>query len=546
MKKSAILAALILAASMTAASCSKNESKGDGSDYMYNSCLLGNPESLDPQYSSDDSSATVISNLYSGLMKMDTSGSIVCDNAESYTVSDDGLTYSFTLRQDNYWFFDKSDDDKVDEDEFFNVTAKDYVFAFNRLLLPETQSPHADKFLCIKGAKELQNGSATELSGVYAPSEYTLVITLEHPDADFLNLLATNPAMPCNEEFFLSTKGRYGLADDYVMSNGAFFVRQWFYDPYGKNNILYMKRNSANSETDRVYPSYLSFTIEKKQSDIVSSFKNGKADCFSSMSFDSSFNINKYYYTADKTITLGLIFNPADEIYSNKSLQKALAYSIDREAMRNDIGSDISVAYGILPSGIKLLGRSYRELSTDKSFSIYNTDTAKSLLNTAKQELGAESFESVKILVPTSFVNSKYLHLLSQQWQETLGYYIGIDEVSDEEFYNRLDSGQYSIALYPATSDYNSGVGFFRKFDSSPYFTLTAQCSQAISELDCIDNSSEYVEKFSSIEKQILDEFCFIPVFYKNTYLVIKKENEDVIYDAFSGAVNYQVAKHYN
>jgi oligopeptide transport system substrate-binding protein len=85
-----------------------------------------------------------------------------------------------------------------------------------------------------------------------------------------------------------------------------------------------------------------------------------------------------------------------------------------------------------------------------------------------------------------------------------------------------------------------------KKLVQCPYINLTAQCSQAINQLDCIGNSSEYVERFSSIEKQILDENCFIPIFYKNTYLVIKKENEDVVYDAFSGAVNYQNAKHYN
>ncbi|MBE6840356.1 MAG: peptide ABC transporter substrate-binding protein [Ruminococcus sp.] len=513
---------------------------------MFNACLLNNPESLDPQYSSDASSATVISNLYSGLLKSDSTGTIICDGAESYTVSDDGLVYTFKLRQDVYWFFDKNDNDKADDDEYFNVTAKDYVFAFNRLLSPVTQSPHSEKFLCIKGAQNQLSGSTSQLSGVTSADDYTLTITLEHPNADFPMLLTTNAAKPCNEEFFLSTKGRYGLDDNSVMSNGAFFIRQWFYDPYGSNNILYMKRNAVNSENNTVHPSYLSFSIEKSQSDIVSSFKKGKTDCFSSMSFDGSYNKNKHYYNAEKTITLGLIFNPENEIYSNQNLRKAIAYSIDKEAVKKEINSDISVAYGIIPSGINLLGQSYRELSDHSAFSCYNKDEAVRFFERAKKELAIESLSSEKILVSTSSLNSKYLHILSQQWQELFGYYIGVEEVSDKEFYSRLESGEYSIALYPATADYNSGISFLKKLEQCPYINLTAQCSQAINQLDCIGNSSEYVERFSSIEKQILDENCFIPIFYKNTYLVIKKENEDVVYDAFSGAVNYQNAKHYN
>jgi oligopeptide transport system substrate-binding protein len=74
--KPVFLAALILCTSFSA-SCKKNEDKGSGSNYMFNACLLNNPESLDPQYSSDASSATVISNLYSGLLKADSTGTII-------------------------------------------------------------------------------------------------------------------------------------------------------------------------------------------------------------------------------------------------------------------------------------------------------------------------------------------------------------------------------------------------------------------------------------------------------------------------------------
>ncbi|MDE7137184.1 MAG: peptide ABC transporter substrate-binding protein, partial [Ruminococcus sp.] len=134
---------------VTLSSCGNND-RGDGTGHMYDVSVLGNPESLDPQYATDSASNTIIKNLYSGLMSTDSNGNIFCCNAESYTVSSDGLEYTFNLKQDNYWFFDENDDDIIDDDEYFPVTASDYVFAFRRILDPAMQSPYAESFSCIR------------------------------------------------------------------------------------------------------------------------------------------------------------------------------------------------------------------------------------------------------------------------------------------------------------------------------------------------------------------------------------------------------------
>ena len=93
-----------------------NPDRGSGLNHMYDAPLLGNPQSLDPQFADDPSSNTVIKNLYSGLMTTDKSGGLVCCNASDYSVSEDGTAYTFHLREDNYWFFDENDDDVIDAD----------------------------------------------------------------------------------------------------------------------------------------------------------------------------------------------------------------------------------------------------------------------------------------------------------------------------------------------------------------------------------------------------------------------------------------------
>ena len=188
MKKLPILLCAVLCAAAPV-SCG-NDDRGDGLNHLYNACLLGNPASLDPQFASDSTSATVIKNLYSGLLLEDAAGNISCCNAESYTVSPDGLVYTFTLRQDNYWFFDENKDDVIGDDEYFPVTADDYVFALKRLLDPKMKSPYGQYYTCIKGgAASLAGTQSVESVGVRAVDSSTLEITLEYPSASFLELL---------------------------------------------------------------------------------------------------------------------------------------------------------------------------------------------------------------------------------------------------------------------------------------------------------------------------------------------------------------------
>ena len=114
---------------------------------MYSVALKGNPQSLDPQFAEDESSATVIKNLYSGLMQTDKDGNLSVCTTSDYNVSADGLVYTFDLREDNYWFFDENDDDVIDERRVFSGNGGGlFVFALKRLLDPQMKSPYAKDF----------------------------------------------------------------------------------------------------------------------------------------------------------------------------------------------------------------------------------------------------------------------------------------------------------------------------------------------------------------------------------------------------------------
>ena len=549
MDKRKILAMTVCAAICSGAfgGCGDSNKKGDGAGHMYSAALASNPKSLDPQFATDPSSATVIKNLYSGLVMQAKDGSITCCNAESYDISADGCVYTFKLREDNYWFFDENEDDKIDEDEYFPVTADDYVFAFRRILDPSMHSPFARDFMCLANSKNVAEGSyATTSLGVQALDEHTLQINLEKPCAELLMLLTTPAAFPCNEEFFLSTKGRYGLDDRSVMSNGAFYVRQWFYDPYGSNNILYMRKNEINeNEKYEILPSYVSFSIQESDAEVRQCFKDEEAECFSTSKL-GGYNSGKYSVTGQKAITLGLVFNPADKLYSNLALRKAVALATDKSFLEKEKGSDIQPAYGVIPPAVNIFGRSYRELSSDKQFDVFDREQALELIAQAKSELKVSSIDSVKVIVDSSTIDSRHLHTLSQEWQDSLGIYIGIEDLTTAEFNERIANGDYSIALYPLKADINSGIAVFDKFGTVDCLKK-AVGGQNISENIIESNSVEdLVNNYTAAERTIIEQYGFVPLFYKTSYLVANKDNEDIIYDPFTGAIDYRIAKNYS
>jgi len=523
-----------------------NTDRGDGYGHMYNASLLGNPKSLDPQYASDSSSATVIKNLYSGLMISDRTGNISCCNAESYNISDDGKVYTFNLRKDNYWFFDKNSDDIVDDDECFPVKADDYVFALQRILAPEMQSPYAEDFSCIKGADKVLTGEKPpESAEIYAPDDYTLMIALENPDSEFLSLLSTSASYPCNRNFFYSTKGRYGLDDRSVMSNGAFYVRQWFYDPYGVNNILYMRRNEKNlNEKFDIAPSYLSFSIQESQQEVEQVFKDDETECFTAMDI-SAYKPEKYSVDSISAVTLGIIFRKGNKYFDNKNIRKAFACSVNRESvLRED--TDLQTAYGIIPPAVNILGRSYRELSSDNQFRVYSPDEAKRFFSQGTSELKTESIPEMTVLVNTQTINSSYFKGVVENWENLFGISIGIEDVMPEEFENRIRENDFSIALYPLSADYPNGVSVIRQFEKNDFLRNDASEIKLSDALIRCKDINELVEKYTDAERFILEEYTFIPLFYKNVYLVAYKDNEDIFYDPFSGAVDYRLAKNFD
>lgn len=150
--------------------------------------LNSNPSTLDPALIVDVTGGLLAAKIFNGLVRLDKDMRISRDIAETWNISNDGLTYTFTLRPGVKFSNNQA------------VTASDFKYSFKRILDPHTHSPNTWVFEKIAGARDFMEGRAKDLSGISALNDHTLELKLEKPFAPFIYLLTMSAAYVVPEE----------------------------------------------------------------------------------------------------------------------------------------------------------------------------------------------------------------------------------------------------------------------------------------------------------------------------------------------------------
>ncbi len=533
--KKIIAFALSFGIALSLTACKKN----DGKNYIFRYDISANPVTLDPQQANEPNSNIIIKNVYLGLLTVNSDGSIDNGVAEKYSVSPDGLTYTFTLRDDIFWTNSEGFEEKC--------TAKDFVFGFERLFSPVTESLRAKDYYCIKDSESYHNGGKDSV-GVKALSDFELEITLEEPNPRFPVLLTEPSAMPCCEKFFTSSQGKYGLSAECTPSNGAFYVRVWNFDPYAITenvNYLILNRNKLNAEALGVCPSGLNFFIEDDE-DLIPDFNAGETDCISVS------NDNKALVTAKDSVseefccsTGGLIFNRNFELFQNEDFVKALSLLADRNAISASV-TEFESANGIVPNGVTTTDSGYRETVGACTIPEYNAVKAGELFRAARSSLNSKLFTGSRIIVCKDAAKSAVSYIM-QEWQREFGFYCVVEELESAEFSKRLQSGDFEMAVTELTGSYNSPDAYleqFREGNSANYSSYSDSEFEAImSRANQASDVSESVKLFKQAEQMLIDKAAFIPLYYKNEYFFIAEDAYDIVFNPFTKTVDFTTAK---
>ncbi len=192
------------------------------------------PGTMDPTYFQNESEQNILEDLWLGLMTSDPAANPIPGMAESWTTSDDGLTWTFKLR-DAQWTDGKP------------VTADDFVFSWRRLVDPKTAASYAYLLYGVKNAKEISAGKLPlDAMGVAAPDPKTFVVSLVHPAPYLLEMLALMALYPLPRHV-VEVKGKdWTKAENYV-SNGPFQFVEWM-----PHDHLTLKKNPKFYDADNV------------------------------------------------------------------------------------------------------------------------------------------------------------------------------------------------------------------------------------------------------------------------------------------------------
>lgn len=505
----------------------------DGTGHIFKYALPSNPDTLDPQLADDESSVAVAKNLYAGLMGYDEKGRLIGAMARDYVVSQDGLTYTFYLKEGFKWH-------ALGNYET-DVTAGDFVFGFRRLFDPKTESPHSEKYFCIKGASAARNGE-TETSevGVKALDDYTVEITLEYPNAELLYLLAELPAMPCCEDYFASAGGKYGLEADAVCSNGPFFVRYWLHDPYGKDNYVRLRRNPGYSDVEPVGPAGINFLITKSADERRSDFFGGSTDAvlFRAGEFADTDGNSVCAYTD----TVGLIFNEKLEAFSDAEVRQIFSWAIDREALAGTSPDTLISAEGIVPDNPVIAARGYKA-SIPEEVSKTNLPMAEYMWSFTLDERQKSALIGSTIMVPDSFGYSDCLKELSACWYDLLSINFSIEVVTQRDYDSRLKSGDYDIALISLSSE-TAILDYLKPFGSADSYGISLdEVKAAESDEGRYQTLATYNYRCSEAESAILSGYHFIPLWHVPTVLRFDDDTEGLRLDVLSRSVIFTDGK---
>lgn len=407
------------------------------------------------------------------------------------------------------------------------VTAHDYVFAFQRVVSKETNSPYYSALLPIKNASAVHKGKlSTDRLGVFAEDDYTLKIKLENKNDDFIYTLCEVFTKPCNEEFFKRTGGRYCLKPESTLSNGAFYMTN-----IADGTAITCYKNSDFHNAANVMPSLIYFSINNKKETRGEKLKSGSytvAPLEKSIAEKLESGKKVSITTIDNGVFC-LSMNCKNSALQNELLRKALAFSFDSSVFLN--GTARREAQGILPQSCTVFGKSYREQvgsikpNYDTAASAKYFENALSALEQSQIELKVLCGEDDELTVRKAL----------QNWQASFGAKCNfiVEAVGANVLEQRLNDGDYQLAFcnlfinsptaFSALNSFgNNGLKNYPSFKSKTVEKTLSNAQRAKS-------NEEYCNLLKSAEQFIYDSAAILPIYENESYFGTAKGVSGVI-----------------
>ncbi|WP_333637835.1 peptide ABC transporter substrate-binding protein [Tissierella praeacuta] len=420
----------------------------EAAEQTLNMPLSAEPDSLDLARVSDMYSATVAAQIIEGLTTVEVENGKDVEKgalAESWTISDDHLVWTFKLR-DAQW------------SDGVQVKAQDFVYGITRVLNPKTASPISSNIKFIKNAQEIIEGTKDiSEAGVRAIDEKTLEITLDYPVPYFLSSAAGTAMFPVRQDIVEKYGDSYGTDADKIVCCGPFVLDEWVH-----NSKLSFSKNQTYWDNENVKLEKVNMKIISEETAGIGEFKNGQLDFISVSSAEWIKELSKNEDYIKSTISLPrtqyLFFNQQTPVFSNAKVRQAFSIALDREQITHDIFQDIEpAAYGWIPPSMNIDGENFREKAGEpiKELIQENSDP-KVLLIEGMKELGmGEDPSVITINLMCRNTVKEFSEYLQQHFHDVLGVNIELDPVEWPIFQERNRALDYEMGFKSYGADFN-------------------------------------------------------------------------------------------
>ena len=511
-----LCAALLTAALATSLFVGCGSSGGSinelGQNLIFN--LGEDPETIDPTLNTSSGAGTIIANAFEGLTTLDENEQPQPGVAESWEMSEDGLVYTFKLRQDAKWSDGKA------------VTANDFKYSWLRALDQKTAAEYAYQLFYIKNSEKFYNGEATaEEVGIKVVDDYTLEVTLESNTPYFTQLLAFPTYSPLREDIVSANPDGWALKPETYVTNGAFTMVKW-----DMKDQLVFERNENYWDAENVKLESLTYKLVLDTTTAYSELKaenfhmvdtvppneiqNGKAEGLA--------HVTPYLGTYFFMINVGkqdMMDADAKEALSNKLVRQALNLAIDRQQIiDNATKAEETPAYSFVPQGI--FNEDGSQFSSKEYYDVKdvegNIEKAKELLKEAGYE-GGEGLPTFQLMYNTEGAHGDVAQIIQQNWAE-LGVNVELTNQEWAVFLNTRQQGGYEIARHGWIGDYVDPMTFLDLWvtgggNNDAGFS-NAEYDKLVAAAKLESDSVKRTELMRQAEDILMDEMPAFPIYY--------------------------------
>ncbi|GAB4254154.1 MAG: oligopeptide ABC transporter substrate-binding protein OppA [Thermoleophilia bacterium] len=466
--------------------------------------IASEPPSLDPNLATDTTSSLIINNIFEGLVRLDENGDAQPGAAESWEVSEDGLTYTFHLREDDAW----TNGDPV--------TSEDFKNSWLRILAPETAADYAYQLYFIEGAEEYNAGEgAAEDVAIETPDPETLVVTLKSVTPWFLPLLSHQAYFPIP----LATVEEFGdqwTEPENIVTNGRFTLASWEHEA-----SVTLQKWPEHWDADSVFLETVNLPMIEESTTAVAAWENGELDIvrdlpvadmdrLKAMPEYTSYPLLGIYYYG-----FNVEHSPLDDV----NVRKALALAIDRQTIVENVTKQGQIpATSFTPEGMpgfETYVKNFLQPTAD-------VEQAKALL----EEAGYADGFDITIFYNTSESHQAIATAIQSMWQE-IGVNASLQNMEWKQYLDFVQNDpETQVYRMGWVADFNDAYNFldilrggggnnYTRWASDEYDELLDAALQA-------ETDEERFEIYSQMEEIIsVEEMPVAPIYwYTNPDLV--------------------------